>query len=30
MTLSADRPGLGFNADGNLFDRYLISRNVIS
>ncbi|HBC06141.1 MAG TPA: mandelate racemase/muconate lactonizing enzyme family protein, partial [Rhodospirillaceae bacterium] len=30
MTLSAERPGLGFNADGNLFDRYLISRNVIS
>ena len=30
MTLSADRPGLGFNADEKLFDRYLISRNVIS
>ncbi|MEQ8805743.1 MAG: mandelate racemase/muconate lactonizing enzyme family protein [Rhodospirillales bacterium] len=30
MTLSAGRPGLGFNPDRALFDRYEISRSVIS
>ena len=29
LTLSADRPGLGFVADRDLFERYLISRTVV-